>query len=175
VTLSEPPSASAAKTANNALPANATADIGQQITESIQGSLRPGDRQITILLHPPELGKVVVRFKEEQDQVTGLLEVSKAETRYEIEQVLPQIVRSLQDLGVQVRRLEVQLSEQMERQANRDASPDDGSLHQQSPGEGGNSDNGATYEWLLNTFGQAYRDDFEAQWPLSEQSINMLM
>lgn len=175
VILSEPPSVSAAKTANNAPPANAGADIAQQIAESIQGSLRPGDRQITILLHPPELGKVVVRFKEEQDQVTGLLEVSKAETRYEIEQVLPQITRTLQDLGVHVRRLEVQLSEQMERQANRDASPDDGSFHQQSPGEGDNSDNKGTYEWLLNTFGQAYRDDFETQWPLSEQSINMLM
>jgi len=175
VILSEPPSASAAKTANNAPPANAGADIAQQITESIQGSLRPGDRQITILLHPPELGKVVVRFKEEQDQVTGLLEVSKAETRYEIEQVLPQITRTLQDLGVHVRRLEVQLSEQMERQANRDASPDDGSFHQQSPGEGDNSDNRGTYEWLLNAFGQAYQDDFETPWPLSEQSINMLM
>ncbi len=87
-------------------------DVGKQIFESIRSSgSRPlGDQQITVRLNPPELGRVFIRFQEQNNQITGILEVSKAQTRFEIEQAIPQIVRNLTDSGVQVRRLEVVLN-----------------------------------------------------------------
>jgi len=89
-------------------------DISEQIIESIQTFLRQADKQITIRLNPPELGQVFVRFQEREAEITGLLEVSKAEIRYEIEQALPQIIRTLADYGVAIKRLDVLLIDQPE-------------------------------------------------------------
>jgi len=82
-------------------------EVGEQILGSVQASLARGDKQIMIRLDPPELGSVVVRFEERGDQVSGVLEVNQDETRRDVEQALPQVLRSLQEAGVQVRRLEV--------------------------------------------------------------------
>jgi flagellar hook-length control protein FliK len=87
-------------------------DIGRQILDSIQNSL-PGqgnNNQITVRLNPPELGQVVIKFQEKGSQLTGLLEFSNNQTRTEVEQALPQIIRSLADSGVDIKRLEVVLS-----------------------------------------------------------------
>ncbi|MHC4646019.1 MAG: flagellar hook-length control protein FliK [Planctomycetota bacterium] len=89
------------RTSGDTVPKSGMTDVGRQVLESIQNSLRNGDQQITIRLNPPELGRVLIRFQEQQDQITGLLEVSKTQTRHQIEQALPQIIRSLQDAGVQ--------------------------------------------------------------------------
>jgi len=64
-------------------------------------------QRFTIRLNPPELGKVFARFHSQDNQIIGLLEVSKPETAAEIRQALPEIVRDLQDLGVQIKRLDV--------------------------------------------------------------------
>ncbi len=82
-------------------------EVGEQILGSVHASLARGDRQVMIRLDPPELGSVVVRFEERGDQVSGVLEVNQDETRRDVEQALPQVLRSLQEAGVQVRRLEV--------------------------------------------------------------------
>ncbi|MBN2136612.1 MAG: flagellar hook-length control protein FliK [Sedimentisphaerales bacterium] len=108
---------------------NTSASVSEQIQESIRGSVGGAERQITISLNPPELGKVVVRFQEQEDQLTGLLEVSKAQTRVEIQQVLPEITRNLQELGVHIRRLEVVMTSEPEHQAfnGQSATPQQGS------------------------------------------------
>jgi len=104
-----------ANMANNTRPLqDVYKDISEQITESIQTSLLQADKQITIRLNPPELGQVFVRFQERESEITGLLEVSKAEIRYEIEQALPQIIRTLTDYGVAIKRLDVLLTDQPE-------------------------------------------------------------
>jgi flagellar hook-length control protein FliK len=178
MTISEQSSAAmrAATATNHSPPGDGTAGISQQIMESIQSSLGQADKHITISLYPPELGKVVISLKEQEDQLTGLLEVSKAETRYQIEQALPQIVRSLQDQGVQLRRLDVQLSEHFERQASRDSSSEDGApWHQNFSSGQSNPENGPTYEWLPETFRQSYSGDFEPQMVFSNHSIDMLV
>jgi flagellar hook-length control protein FliK len=102
VTEQSPNSAEGAKSLNlpgQTSPGSVSADIGKQILESIHSSLsqKGQDQQITIRLNPPELGKVFIKFQEQDNQITGLLEVSKAQTRIEIQQALPQIIRSLQD------------------------------------------------------------------------------
>jgi len=108
--------AQGAKAGGNVSGGDGSATVSEQIRESISSSIVAGDQQVTIRLNPPELGKVVVRFQEQDDQITGLLEVSKAETRVEIQQALPDILRNLQGMGVHVRRLDVVLTGEHERQ-----------------------------------------------------------
>jgi flagellar hook-length control protein FliK len=66
-------------------------NVADQIAESVYASMRRGDNNIVVRLNPPELGSVVVRFQQQSDQITGLLEVTRDQTRNEIEQALPQI------------------------------------------------------------------------------------
>jgi flagellar hook-length control protein FliK len=91
---------------------DASANVGKQIFESIQSSLAnpAGDKQVTVRLNPPELGKVFIKFQEQENQITGFLEASKTQTRIEIEQALPQIIRNLSDSGINIKKLEVVLT-----------------------------------------------------------------
>ena len=93
--------------------------IGEQIRDSVHASLDRGDRQVVIRLQPPELGSVLVRFREQNEQIHGVLEISRSDTRHEVEQALPQVLRSLHDLGIQVRKFEVTDSGQMDKDPGR--------------------------------------------------------
>jgi len=133
VTEQSPNSAAGAKTAalpGQTSPSSVSAEIGKQILESIHSSLsqQGQDQQITIRLNPPELGKVFIKFDERDSQIIGLLEVSKPQTRIEIQQALPQIIQNLQDSGIHIKRLEVVLSEaeQPEQEALKDQSLQNG-------------------------------------------------
>jgi flagellar hook-length control protein FliK len=118
VALAEQPGASQdARAAGNASSANVSASVSEQIQESLRASLVRPDQQITIRLNPPELGTVLIKFQEQDSRITGVLEVSKSQTRAEIQQALPEIVRNLQEMGVNIRRLEVVLTNGQERQA----------------------------------------------------------
>ena len=172
-----PASVASVKTANNASPDDVSASIGKQILESIHSSLRQGDKQITIRLHPPELGKIFIRFQEQEDQITGLLEVSKAQTRVQIEQALPQIIQNLQDSGIQIKRLEVLLTDQPEEQPYKEESLKDGWAQQHgstNPSRPENNPDGTGInEWLTNT--DSYAGFTEPQVQVSENSINILI
>jgi len=89
--------------------ASESADVARQIQESFTTAVRQGDQQITIRLNPPELGSVQISIKEQAHQITGLLKVSERQTRAEIQQILPHVIRNLQDMGVDVKRLDVTL------------------------------------------------------------------
>jgi flagellar hook-length control protein FliK len=106
-------------------------DVGEQILSSVHASLARADKQVQIRLDPPELGSVLVRLSEQGDQIRGFLEVSRDETRREIEQALPQVLKGLQDAGVQVRRLEVVVSDQPDRGVGREQSQQDAWTQQQ--------------------------------------------
>jgi hypothetical protein len=90
-------------------------NVGEQILDSMRASLDRGDNELVVRLHPPELGTVLVRFRENGEQISGLLEVSRDDTRHEIEQVLPPVLRGLQEAGIRMEKLEVMLSERPER------------------------------------------------------------
>jgi flagellar hook-length control protein FliK len=179
--IAEQSPASAAKTAN--LPStDVSADVGKQILESVRTSLsqQGGDRQITVRLNPPELGKVFIRFQEQDNQLTGLLEVSKTQTRLEIEQALPQIIRNLTDCGVQIRRLDVVLSDgdRSQQDAPEDQSLQNNNAQQQDSAnpetrrEDPNA--GEISEWSANNNG--YQSISELQETLvTDGSINMLV
>lgn len=144
------------KTAGAASFTGVSANISEQIYRTIGSSLSQGEQQITIQLNPPELGKVFIKFQEQADQITGLLEVSKIQTKVEIQQALPEIVRNLTDCGIVVKRLEVMLSEtgSSEQQPYKEPSLQDGWFQQDGSANSGASGNNqaafGTDEWLAN-------------------------
>ena len=165
-------SSQATKTADSVSTDDVSTNIGTQIQEHIHSSLRQGDQQITIRLNPPELGKVFVRFQEQEDQITGLLEVSKAQTRYEIEHALPQIIRNLQDSGIPIKRLEVVLTDQSEQPAYKDQSLRDGSYQPQTFSEGNHPHNTTANGWATND--DSHPDILEPQVQITDNRIDML-
>jgi flagellar hook-length control protein FliK len=151
----------------------APAGISDQILESIHSSLRHGEQQITIRLNPPELGKVFIKLQEQQDQITGLLEVSRIQTRYEIEHELPNMIRALQDAGIQIKRLEVVVSDQPEQETFRDQSLPHGSFQQNEFADGNNHGKTSPDEWLTSDAG--FQESAEPQILTADGSINMLV
>ncbi len=185
VTEQSPSSAGGAKTAalpGQTSPSSVSADIGKQILESIHSSLsqKGQDQQITIRLNPPELGKVFIKFQERDSQIIGLLEVSKPQTRIEIQQALPQIIQNLQNSGIQIKRLEVVLSEseQPEQEALKDQSLQNGWTQQHDSTNShlgvNNPDTNGINEWLI--YNNSYENISELQEALTtDGSINMLI
>ncbi|MCL5279179.1 MAG: flagellar hook-length control protein FliK [Planctomycetes bacterium] len=94
-----------------------------------------GDRQVLIRLQPPELGMVLVRFREQGQSLDGTLRVERTDTRREIERVLPEVVRSLQDAGIGLRRLDVTGNEAPEQDLGRGQPRQDGSAAQDDAGQ----------------------------------------
>lgn len=166
-------------------PGSISASVGKQIQESVHSSFSQEgqNQQITIQLNPPELGKVLIKFQEQDNQITGLLEVSKTQTRIEIEQAIPQIIRGLQDSGIQIKRLDVVLSqgEQPNQGALRDSASgglQNGWAQQQYPTDSymgrNNLDTGEINEWLTNN--NSNQNISELQEALTtDGSINMLI
>jgi flagellar hook-length control protein FliK len=165
--------AQATKTPNNASPTDVFDSAREQVMQSMRGSLQQDDKCITIRLHPPELGKVVIRFQQHEDQITGFLEASKAQTRDEIEQALPQIIQTLRDSGVQINRLEVLLADQSGRQADTNHLLQDGSFQQHYSAEGDDRGNKSTHEWLTSMYNGSYEDNPDAQVGISDNYINV--
>jgi flagellar hook-length control protein FliK len=100
-----------AATASNGSTSDTAAAIREQVCQSVQASIQQGNSQITIHLNPPELGRVSVKFSERGNELTGQLEVTNSQTRAEIQQAIPEIIRSLQESGISVKSIDVTLSD----------------------------------------------------------------
>ncbi|MCJ7778071.1 MAG: flagellar hook-length control protein FliK, partial [Sedimentisphaerales bacterium] len=98
-------------TANNGSTSDTAAAIREQICQSIQVSIQQGNSQITIHLNPPDLGRVSVKFSQQGNELTGLLEATNPQTRAEIRQAIPEIIRSLEESGISVKHIDVTLSD----------------------------------------------------------------
>lgn len=90
------------------------ANPAQQIIQSIRMNTQGPQQELNINLNPSELGTVRIRFQQINGEITGTLEVDNPRTRYEIEKELPGIVASLQNNGLQVRRVDVSMSKQQD-------------------------------------------------------------
>lgn len=96
-----------------------------QVTQEIQASLGAGRDQISIALDPPELGKVMIRFQQTGGEIVGIVETDKVQTRKEIADEMPAIIRSLEQNGVTVKKVEVVLTEEGRQEASRNNSAND--------------------------------------------------
>jgi len=110
-------------------------NVGEQILESVQASMTQGDTQIVVRLQPPGLGTVVVRFREQDSHLEGILEVRQSETRHEIERALPDVIRGLQDAGIPIRKFDVTAGETPEQSLDRGLSEQDGWSGQHGSGQ----------------------------------------
>lgn len=84
--------------------------LANQIAESIRANGVALDRQITVSLHPPELGRVRIVLRTENDEIHGSVRVENREALARLEREAPAVVARLEEAGVQVRRLDVTLS-----------------------------------------------------------------
>jgi len=158
------------------------AEIGKQVLESVQKSVSQQgiDRQITIRLNPPELGKVVIKFQQHDSELTGLMEVSKNQTRVQIEQTLPQIMRNLADSGIQIKRLDVMLSneEPSGHGTSLNQSLHNGGAQQQNSSHSGTPQNNQNYNQGYDWFAGNNSYHNLSEWQeafVTDGSINMLI
>lgn len=111
-----------------AVEADAPLSAPQQILRNLQTAVQSNVQTIQIALSPEGLGIVRIKFDKNGDEITGLLEVQKEQTRLEIEKSLPNILTSLENQGISIRKIEVsQMTNPEHRHANSD-SPSDWNL-----------------------------------------------
>jgi len=183
VAQTTPAGASVAGNQSGEIASDVALSLREQIFQSIRSSMQNGNRQITINLHPPELGKVSIKLQEQAGKITGLLEVSSSQTRAEIQQTLPEIIRTLEQSGVQVKRLEVNLSDLQpsgQQQTFREQSPNELWADQQHwgqwSGQQGNNDAASGQYQPGEITSDQYQalSDLNASFAFGEVSINIL-
>jgi flagellar hook-length control protein FliK len=166
-----------AGTANNTPAGNYWQNVGEQLFTQIQNSVQQNQQQITIRLNPPELGRVVIKFTEQDNQITGLLEVSRPQTKYEIEQALPELLKNLADSGIQIKNFDVLVKDQPQNDFYRDAFAQTGygdRSSQQNFAEG-SPGNFHTPDQPSNTNVAGYQTAPVSQQVVTDNSINILI
>lgn len=148
--------------------------VGWQIQESVTRFYSPGTQQIIIRLNPPDLGRVTIRFIEQRDGITGMLQVDKPQTRQEIQQALPEIVQNLQHSNVQIKKIEVVLNNQQQYTAGEQSGSQNGHSGQQ------NAPSQSSYENVISpheipVLSNNIKNAVEAKPELTDKSINMLI
>jgi flagellar hook-length control protein FliK len=101
-----------------------------QLVESIRAAAPAAgtEKTLNLNLNPPELGRVTIRLQDTGGSITAVMKVDNPMTRADIEQSVPSIVRSLEQAGIQVRRIDVLPS---------DPIPQEGSNNRQYDFQGG--------------------------------------
>ena len=124
----------------------------------------------------------MIKFHEQDEQITGLLEVNRPQTRFEVEQALPQIIRNLNDSGVQIKKLEVVSADINQSQQESQESFKEQLFSGDDTGQSNSttndtskvgSDNTGFYDWLSNKSdvgGSVLGNIF-----VGNESINMLI
>ncbi|OHB48191.1 MAG: hypothetical protein A2Y10_04690 [Planctomycetes bacterium GWF2_41_51] len=161
---------------SKAVDSETPASVTSQIQESIFTSYSADGREIVIRLSPPELGKVAIRFSEENNEIHGVMQVDELHTKNQIQKELPEIIQNLQENGILVKKIEVVLSNQQEQHTLKDQSSFSG---QNSPSQQQSSPNhepqrsGSVYsQW--NAFAETVSNIAEPLMQFSGASINML-
>ncbi len=175
------------KAAPDILKASPDNDVSSQISKHISETINSstiqqgGEKEITIRLNPPELGSVMIKFSEKNNELTGTLQVSRAETKTEIEHALPDIFRSLSESGIQLKRIDVVSTENRfsandstkEQLTQGDNSGNSGQNDSRNQNAGADDFNKSRFQqWFSNTI--EYSRGYSAQNQFASSSINML-
>lgn len=81
--------------------------VSEQITESVRTNLSADNNKITVNLNPPELGKLIITFNNENGILSGKIQAERTATGADIERNMPQIIKNLQDAGVNISKVEI--------------------------------------------------------------------
>ncbi len=79
----------------------------EQVLNAIPTTITGSAQQIRVSLSPEELGAVRITFRQQDEQIEGLIEIQNNEVRKDIEKSIPQIAAALAESGVTVRRIEI--------------------------------------------------------------------
>ncbi|MBN2513833.1 MAG: flagellar hook-length control protein FliK [Sedimentisphaerales bacterium] len=79
----------------------------EQILTAIPTTIAGSAQQIRVSLSPEELGAVRITFRQQDEQIEGLIEIQNNEVRKDIEKSAPQIAAALAESGLTVRRIEI--------------------------------------------------------------------
>jgi len=93
------------------LPQDVATGLKEQLNQSIHSSLQQNGQEITVRLNPPELGRLSIKFEQTGTELKGLLQATRAETRAEIQNAIPHILKSLQAAGIHIKSLDVTLND----------------------------------------------------------------
>ena len=86
---------------------NTPLSASQQVLRNLQNAVQNDIQTIQITLAPAGLGAVRIQLDKIGEEISGVLEVQKPETRQEIEKALPNIIASLDSQGIQVRKIDI--------------------------------------------------------------------
>jgi len=169
-----------AKVTNNTSPQSPFTDIGRQIQESIHSTVRQGENEITVRLNPPELGRVFIRFQQQDGDIVGLMQVTESRTRAEIQQLLPQMVQNLQDQGIGIKRIDVVPTNEQNNSAVKDQSMEPGSHNHTGGQDSTNPDTSRqTAQWTgfdqWQPAAEGYTELGQIQLGTGDDSINILV
>jgi flagellar hook-length control protein FliK len=78
-----------------------------QIIENVRQAIAHGQREVTINLNPPELGRVRLRMYSEGNEIHGRLDVDNPRTLTEIRHQAELLIQRLAEDGIAIRRFEV--------------------------------------------------------------------
>lgn len=78
-----------------------------QILQHIPTTMTGSFQQIRMTLAPEELGSIRIVFRQQDEQIYGVIEVEKSSVQKDIEKAMPQIASAMADSGIQLRRIEV--------------------------------------------------------------------
>ena len=109
----------------------------KQIAEAFRSSAARNGQEIVIRLNPPELGRVRVMLRVEGNEVRGVLEVENPRTLSQLQREAPNIMGRLTDAGIEMKRMELSLSENGARDSMRDAAWFSQQYGENGPGHGG--------------------------------------
>jgi len=93
-------------------PAQSLGEAAEQVAESIRAGGGRTGRQITVHLHPPELGRVRISLQSEGEAVRGTVWVDVPETLSKLQQEAAPLMQRLQGEGIDLRRLDVMLNQE---------------------------------------------------------------
>jgi len=86
---------------------NTPLSASQQVLRNLQNAVQNDIQTVQITLAPAGLGAVRIQLDKIGEEISGVLEVQKPETRQEIEKALPNIIASLDSQGIQVRKIDI--------------------------------------------------------------------
>lgn len=91
----------------------------RQATELMRMAAQRNADRITVRLDPPDMGRIEIKFQQTNGVVVGVIEADKVQTRDEIANSVPEIIRALNDSGVAIKKVEVVLTDREQQNTER--------------------------------------------------------
>ena len=160
------------ETAKNSQPIRTTINLGEQIQDTARLFIHSNKNQLMVRLNPPELGSIFLKVSDKDGEISGLLKVSNLQAQSEIQQQLPEILRNLEEAGINIKRFDCIVDDSANQQT------DQQSLQQQnSQSNIFSNDNRNGYPAFHFTVDQQYYPaPIETiQSPPGDDSLNILM